>query len=129
MSQAVLCACTVYFIFIAHQVSKKEKIIPVTGKAAASLGVIYVVALATLTSIDISRLNFGRIIGILITLLAIKKYKHLGGAVVGVLTSCGIILCSPVLGRSTMLLACAGLIAGLFAEFGGLAPEFGWGHS
>ncbi len=121
MSQAVLCACTVYFIFIAHQVIKNEKIIPVTGKAAASLGVIYVVALATLTSIDISRLNFGRIIGILITLLAIKKYKHLGGAVVGVLTSCGIILCSPVLGRSTMLLACAGLIAGLFSEFGGLA--------
>ena len=121
ISQAILCACTVYFIFIAYQVIKKEKLIPITGKAAASLGVIYVVALATLTSIDISRLNFGRIIGILITLLAIKKYKHLGGAVVGVLTSCGIILCSPVLGRSTMLLACAGLIAGLFAEFGGLA--------
>lgn len=121
ISQAILCGCTVYFILISFQIIKKEKLIPVTGKAGASLGVIYVIALATLTSIDISRLNIGRIVGIIVMLLAIKKYKHLGGAVSGVLTSCGVILCSPVLGRSTMLLACAGLIAGLFAEFGSLA--------
>lgn len=120
-SQAVICGCTVFFIFTALQVIKKEKLIPISGTAGASLGVIYVIALATLTSIDVSRINFGRVIGVLIMLLAIKKYKHLGGAVCGVLTSCGVILCSPTLGRSTMLLACAGLIAGLFAEFGSVA--------
>ena len=121
ISQAILCGCTAYFIITAMQIVKKEKIIPVSGTAGASLGVIYVIALATLTSIDVSRLNFGRVIGVLVMLLAIKKYKHLGGAVCGVLTSCGVILCSPTLGRSTMLLACAGLIAGLFAEFGSFA--------
>ncbi len=118
VSQSILCGCTVYFICTAVSTIKKEHVIPVSGAAGASLGVIYVVVLATLTSMDVASINFGRIVGILIMLLAVKKYKHLGGAVCGVLTSCGVILCSPVLGRSTMLLACAGLIAGLFADFG-----------
>ncbi len=118
ISQAILCGCTTYFILLAVNSYRKELTIPISGIAGASLGVIYVLTLATLTSIDFASINFGRILGVLVMLLAIKKYKHLGGAVCGVLTSCGIILCSPTLGRSTMLLACAGLIAGLFAELG-----------
>jgi len=117
-SQAILCGCTSYFISTTFNSIKREKVLPISGGEGASLGVIFVLLLATLTSIDLLSVNLGRILGVLVMLLAIKKYKHLGGAVCGVLTSCGVILCSPQLGRSTMLLACAGLIAGLFAELG-----------
>jgi len=121
ISQAILCGCTTYFLMTAFSSIKKEKAIPISGTQGAAIGVIYVLTLATLTSLDFSSLNIGRTFGVLIMLLAVKKYKHLGGAVCGVLTSCGVILCSPQLGRSTMLLACAGLIAGLFAELGSFA--------
>ena len=119
-AQAILCGCTAYFIRVSVSSIKKNKVIPIAGVEGAALGVIYVLLLATLSSLEFSNFNIGRAFGVLVMLLAIKKYRYLGGAVCGVLTSCGVILCSPQLGKSTMLLACAGLIAGLFAELGSL---------
>lgn len=118
IAMGVVCGCLVYFINTAYKVVKKEKIISLSGTAGASLAVIYVLSIATVTSVDISKINIGRIIGMIIVLLAVRKYKYVGGAVCGVLTSCGVILCSPTLGRSTMLLATAGLIAGVFSDYG-----------
>lgn len=118
LSQAAICGSTAFFIITAAGTIKRENVIPVTGASAASMGVLFVLTLATLTSLDFSSINIGRVVGILVMLPAIKKYRHFGGAVCGVLTSCGVILCSPQLGKSTMLLACAGLIAGVFSEFG-----------
>lgn len=119
--QALIAGCATYFIVIATNYIKDKKSLPVTGIAGASLGIVYVLSISSLVYIDIWKFNVGRIIGIFIMLLAIKKYKYLGGAVAGVLTSCGVILCSSGMGRTTMLLACAGLIAGLFHRFGNVA--------
>lgn len=119
-AQSILCSCTVYFLITAIKVIKSEKMLPVSGSAGASIGIIYIIVLATFSSIHIYFVNFGRVLGLLIMLLAIKKYKHIGGAITGILTSSGIILCSLKLGSSTILLACAGLVAGIFSEAGTL---------
>lgn len=120
LSQSLLCSATVYFLITAFRVIKNENALPVSGSAGASLAIVYVVTLATLTSIQIYYVNLGRVTGLIIMLLAIKKYKHIGGAITGILTSCGIILCSLKLGSSTLMLAASGLIAGLFIEIGTL---------
>ena len=119
--EALIAGCSTYFIVTVATYIKNKKTLPVSGIAGASLGVIYVLSLSSLVSIDIWKLNVGRVLGIFIMLLAIRKYKYIGGAVCGVLASCGVILCSPSMGRTTMLLACAGLIAGLFYKFGNVA--------
>lgn len=118
IAMGLLCGCLVYFLNTAYKVVKKEGTLSLAGTAGASLAVIYVLSIATLTAIDFSKFNIGRIIGVLVVLLGMRKYKHMGGAIAGVLTSCGIVLCSPTLGRSTMLLAVSGLIAGLFVDRG-----------
>ena len=53
-------------------------------------------------------------------LMAVRKYRNIGGAVVGALTTCGVLLCTPSLARNTLLLATSGLICGAFLQFGSL---------
>lgn len=119
--QGLIAGSATYFIVTVVKYLKDKKALPVTGLAGASLGVVYVLLISSLTSIDIWQLNIGRIVGVFIMLLAIRKYKYIGGAVAGVLASCGVILCSTNMGKTTMLLACAGLIAGLFHKFGNVS--------
>lgn len=121
IAQGLLCGCTTYFLMTVTSSIKRENVIPVTGSAGVSLGVIFTLAISALTSIDISNFNIGRTIGLLVMLFAMKKYKHIGGVICGALTTCGVSLCSPELGKTTMLLACIGLIVGLFSEIGGFA--------
>ena len=64
--------------------------------------------------------NLGRIAGTLFMLMAVRKYRNIGGAVVGALTTCGVLLCTPSLARNTLLLATSGLICGAFLQFGSL---------
>lgn len=119
--QSVMCGCFAYFITVAFETVKRSRGIILKGIEGASIGSVYILSVATLSSLSFWHINIGRIIGIFIMLLAIKKYKVLGGAVSGILTSCGVILCSASLGTTTMFLACAGLIAGLFSRFGSFA--------
>ncbi|MFA5658782.1 MAG: SpoIIE family protein phosphatase [Oscillospiraceae bacterium] len=117
-SQALLCGCTAYFCIKVAARIKRDEMLPVSGATGASLGALYILFIATLSSIDLFSVNIGRIFGMVVILFAVKKYRHIGGAVCGALTTCGVVLCSQTLGKSTMLLACAGLIAGLFIELG-----------
>ena len=69
--------------------------------------------------------NLGRIAGTLFMLMAVRKYRNIGGAVVGALTTCGVLLCTPSLARNTLLLATSGLICGAFLQFGSLVIVLG----
>lgn len=120
----ILCGCAAYFLISTFSAVKNEKKLVITGSAGASLGVVFVLSIATLCSAQLGFLNLGRVFGVLVVLLAAKKYKHLGGAVCGALVTCGVVLYSPEMGKATMLLAVAGLIAGVFAEFGTLPLTF-----
>lgn len=79
---------------------------------------------ATLAAVPLPYFNAGRIFGAFALLAAVRKYKTAGGAVVGALTTCGILLCSPQLAGNTLLLATSGLICGAFVQFGVLAAAF-----
>ncbi len=117
-AQSLLCGCATFFLIKVCAKIRYERIFPVSGACGVSLGALYVLLISALASIDLIGINFGRIFGMIVILFAAKKYRHVGGAVCGAMTTLGMVLCSQPLGRSTMLLACAGLIAGLFIELG-----------
>lgn len=76
--------------------------------------------ISTLTAVPVHIVNIGRIFGTMCMLMAVRKYRNIGGAVVGALTTCGVLLCMPSLARNTLLLATSGLICGAFLQFGTL---------
>lgn len=76
---------------------------------------------STLAAVPLPYINAGRAFGAFALLAAVRKYKTAGGAVVGALTTCGILLYSPPLAGNTLLLATSGLICGAFVQFGALA--------
>ena len=120
MISALLCGCVV---FIARSIQcRKENcgVFDLTGVNGIFLSLIYIIIICTLTSVPIPVLNLGRILGTLCMLLAVRKYKNVGGAVVGALTTCGVLLCVPALARNTLLLATSGLICGIFLQLGNL---------
>ncbi len=123
-ANSLICGSSTFFLFSIKNAIEKDKVIPVSGVGGASLGVIYTFAIATLASIDIFSLNIGLILGILVILLAIKKYKYLGGAICGVLTSCGIMMCSPTIGLGTIFFALSGIIAGICLNSGVVGSTF-----
>lgn len=120
MISALLCGCVV---FIARNIQcRKENcgVFDLTGLNGVFLSLIYIMSISTLTSVPLPVLNLGRIAGTLSMLMAVRKYKNIGGAVVGALTTCGVLLCVPSLARNTLLLATSGLISGIFLQLGNL---------
>ncbi len=122
--KGIICACAAYFIILAYNSSKQEGKLATSGTAGASLGIIFIFLVATMCSIQLEFLNFGRIFGIFVVLFAARRNKHLGGALCGALVTCGTVIYSAETGNASMLLAVSGIVAGLFADFGVLAMSF-----
>lgn len=115
---AILCFFLVYFSKYCYENYKKTGIISIKGINGVGLSILYVMMVATLTSVSLLGINLGRAFGVVIMLFAVKRYKAIGGAVCGALATCGVILCDPELSKNTLLLATSGLICGAFASFG-----------
>ena len=62
-------------------------------------------------------INLGRIAGIVLVLLAAKRFRYSGGVISGVLTTAGIFISSPELGLPAAFLGIAGLAAGYAADY------------
>lgn len=122
--KGLLCGCAAYFAIMSFNAAQSEQKLVISGTSGAALGVVFVIGVAALCSAQVGFFNFGRAFGVLVVLLAAKKFKHAGGAVCGALVTCGVVLYSPDMGKATMLLAAAGMVAGLFAEFGALPAAF-----
>lgn len=122
--QGLIAGCSTYFLSVVNKYINEHHALPVTGFTGASLGVTFVLLITSLCSIDLWRFNLGRVLGILAMLIVIRKYNFIGGAIAGVVASCGIILCSADLGKTAMFLATAGIIAGFFMRFGSVAMVF-----
>ena len=114
---AFVCGLLVYFADDANR-SSADGLLDINGIKGVTLAVLYVAVVATLTSVSVAGVNVGRVFGIFVLLCAVQRYTHIGGAVCGALTTCGVILCSPDLSKNTLLLATSGLICGAFAEIG-----------
>ncbi|NLZ45126.1 MAG: SpoIIE family protein phosphatase [Clostridiales bacterium] len=118
MMVSILCGCVVYFVQSTKNRASVDGVLDINGINGASLGIIYVLIITTLSSVGFFGINLGRILGAFVVLVAAGKYKHIGGAVCGALTTCGVILCSPELAKNTLLLATCGLICGAFVPMG-----------
>ncbi len=122
--RALLCGFACFFFIKTSEYIKRENAIPVAGMEGMSLAVTFTLVISALSSIEIGSLNLGRIIGVFAVLCALKRYKLKGAALVSIFTLCGIVLCSPELGQSTMMLPISALIAVMLTGFGSIAIAF-----
>ena len=118
MINALLCGCTVYCAMTVIKNYRFAESFDIQGLNGMYIGILYVIAVSVLSSLDIGVIDPGRALGCFCVLLGIKRYRQTGGAVMGALTTCGVLLCSPALARNTLLLATSGLISGVFWSFG-----------
>ena len=121
MINSMLAGCTVYITMTLRASAKRSGIYDLTGINGVFAGMFCIVAVSILASADLFAVNLGRTLGTFLLLQAARRSRSFGGAAVGALTACGVLVCDPSLARNTLLLATAGLICGVFVQFGRLA--------
>ena len=115
---ACLTGTTAWFlhtVLLGLQNQQKIQLKSATGCAAA---IVYILCIAALTSFDYPFMNFGRILGIAVTLLAARRFRYMGGVICGALTACGKMLCAGELGMPLLFLPITGLLSGYLVDRG-----------
>ncbi len=120
MINALMCGCIVFVASTVRDRSIRSGAVDISGLNGIFIAILYIMAVSSLTALPVPILNAGRIIGTACLLLSVKRFRNIGGAVVGSLTACGVILSTPSLAQNTLLLATSGLICGAFIRFGSL---------
>ena len=118
MVNSLLAGCTVFIVMTITASFRRSGVYDLTGLNGIFLGMFGIMAVSVLSSVHIFAFDPGRILGTFVLLYAVRRYHSFGGAVVGALTACGVMVCDPSLARNTLLLATAGLICGAFAGTG-----------
>ena len=121
MINSLLAGCTVFITMSVRDNAKHSGVFDLTGMNGMFAGMFFIMAVSIFASVNIFTLNPGRTLGAFILLQASRRYRSFGGAVIGALTACGVLVSDPSLARNTLLLATAGLICGVFVRFGRLA--------
>lgn len=117
--EAVLAGAITYFLLYSYMIVRTGMPLKSMMTAEiASLGMVAGLIVCVLTSYDFLIFNLGRISAVLIVLLCAHHYKHVGGAVAGIVVAAGVMISSPSLGEATLMFAIAGLLSGLFQQFG-----------
>lgn len=120
MISSLMCGCVVFIALTVKRQRNRSGVFDLTGINGVFTAILYIMFISTITAAPLHVVNLGRIAGTLFMLMAVRKYRNIGGAVVGALTTCGVLLCAPSLARNTLLLATSGLICGAFLQFGSL---------
>ena len=114
---ALLTGAAVYFIHNTSILLYAQRPLKLDRKAEVSAGVVFMLAVAALCSLEIAFINAGRVIGIAAVLCAAKRFKYSGGVVFGVLAAAGMFLSSGSLGLPAAFLGMSGLAAGFAADY------------
>lgn len=120
MINALMCGCIVFVASTVRDRFRRSGAVDISGLNGVFIAILYIMAVSSLTALPVPILNIGRIFGTACLLLSVKRFRNIGGAVVGSLTACGVILSTPPLAQNTLLLATSGLICGAFIRFGSL---------
>lgn len=112
---SILTAISVYFLSDVMDAGIRK--IQISGSKGCSYAIICILLITAMTSLDLWHFNAGRIAGVFLILSASLKYKQFGGALCGIFTTCGTMLCSAKTGSATVFFPAAGLITGFFHEF------------
>lgn len=110
------CGLAVYYLSEVIHSIKNDKAIKIEGIKSISYAAIFVLTIALLGNINIFVFNAGRIVGAYAMMFFAKRYKNSGGAIIGILTTCGLLIFSKDIGMSSLLLGLTGLILGAFCE-------------
>lgn len=118
MVNALLCGITVFSAMTVMQSRALNGSYELGGINGIYVALLYVLIISALTSLRLGVIDLGRAFGCFCMLMAVRRYHQTGGAVVGALTTCGVLICMPMLARNTLLLATSGLICGVFCSMG-----------
>ena len=118
MVSALLCGCTVFAAMNVIQSRASGGSFELGGLNGIYIGMLYIMAISVLTSLPTGVINIGRAAGCFCMLMAVRRYHQTGGAVVGALTTFGVLISAPMLAKNTLLLATSGLICGVFYPVG-----------
>lgn len=118
--RGVLCGVTAYFFRISGDGYIKTGKLDLSGDKGIPAAVSYILAAAALFAFNFGPFNAGRLCGAVVILIFAYRMGVPGGAEAGVLTALGAALAAQGMtdGRSVILIACAGLMAGTFAKGG-----------
>lgn len=117
MVDSLICACVIFMFMTLADDFSVTGTLRISGISGVFASLLYIMAVCTLSSIPLP-LDLGRIFGTVILMYFAKKYRATGGAFIGVLTACGVILASPSLAGNTLIMASSGLICGALAPLG-----------
>lgn len=122
--RAVSSVMTACFVFAARELLNdraSSRTVSLGGGKVFYMAAVYIAVISTLSSVTLLIFNPGRAAGCAALLFMARRYKMSGGAAMGALTCCAVLIGAPSLAVNTMLLATAGLICGAFTELGILA--------
>ena len=111
MIDPVICASVIFmYASLADEYSVTGRL-NISGMSGVFASLLYIMLVCSLTSIPLP-LDLGRIFATVVLLYFAKKYRAVGGALIGVLTSFATALCMPSLVANTLIMSSSGLICG-----------------
>ncbi|MBR1663426.1 MAG: SpoIIE family protein phosphatase [Ruminococcus sp.] len=120
LTDAVICSSLTYmFLSVSEEYTVTRKL-RISGADGAFCAVMFMMLVCALSSLPFP-LVLGRVAATVVLLFFAKKYHSIGGAVIGVLTACGVALYDPAMSANTLVFASSGLICGAFFVFNDFA--------
>lgn len=115
---SLVTGCFVYSFGTLAERRRLGRTLPIGGTDSMLAAVVYICSVASLSAVQLSVFNIGRIMGCFGVLCMARRYRMTGGAAIGALTSCAVLLGAPYAAKSTLILSTSGLICGAFTELG-----------
>ena len=91
---------------------RRKRVLDLSGAGGFSASVVYIVIIASLSSVRLPVVNLGMILGGAMTLMGAYFYRRNGGVICGALTVCGAFLSSSSSGLRMVMLPAAGMLTG-----------------
>ncbi len=110
-----------FFVVAVETVTGERAGRTITMQQQASVIITGAVVLMAMAGLDISGISPGRILSVIVILLAARCGKEQGGAVAGIVLGVAMALATPDYAHLAVAYAFSGLVAGIFSRFGRLA--------
>ena len=96
MINSLMCGCIVFVASTVRDRFRRSGAVDISGLNGVFIAILYIMAVSSLTALPVPILNIGRIFGTACLLLSVKRFRNIGGAVVGSLTALVFLISSLV---------------------------------
>ena len=104
-----------YFLADARDTLTEHRRVVLHAGKTFTFSLCWILCITALCGLDTPYFNVGRIAALSVTLLFARQLHHMGGTLMGALTTCGVTLCSVQLGTPLLFLPVTGMMAGFCA--------------